>query len=114
MDDAIRAFITFLELERRASHETVRNYASDLRQFQNFMTAESPSAQVFDLATAQTESIRAYLYWLDRKREKSTSMARKLASLRSFYRYLQRDAGSASILLRLSERQSSRNTFLVC
>ena len=91
MDDAIRAFITFLELERRASHETVRNYASDLRQFQNFMTAESPSAQVFDLATAQTESIRAYLYWLDRKREKSTSMARKLASLRSFYRYLQRE-----------------------
>jgi integrase/recombinase XerC len=28
---------------------------------------------------------------LDRKREKSTSMARKLASLRSFYRYLQRE-----------------------
>ena len=39
----------------------------------------------------QTESIRAYLHWLDRKREKSTSMARKLASLRSFYRYLQRE-----------------------
>jgi integrase/recombinase XerC len=29
---------------------------------------------------------------LDRKREKSTSMARKLASLRSFYRYLQRES----------------------
>ena len=40
MDDAIRAFMTFLELERHASHETVRNYASDLRQFQTFMTAE--------------------------------------------------------------------------
>jgi integrase/recombinase XerC len=91
MDDAIRAFITFLELERHASHETVRNYASDLRQFQTFMTTESPSSHVFDLATAQTESIRAYLYWLDRKCEKSTSMARKLASLRSFYRYLQRE-----------------------
>jgi integrase/recombinase XerC len=91
MDDAIRSFMTFLELERHASHETVRNYASDLRQFQTFMTAESPSAQVFDLATARIESIRAYLHWLDRKREKSTSMARKLASLRSFYRYLQRE-----------------------
>ena len=91
MDDAIRNFMTFLELERHASHETVRNYASDLRQFQTFMTAESPSAQVFDLATARIESIRAYLHWLDRKREKSTSMARKLASLRSSYRYLQRE-----------------------
>ena len=91
MDDAIRAFMTFLDLERHASHETVRNYASDLRQFQTFMTAECPDSQVLDPATVQTESIRAYLHWLDRKREKSTSMARKLASLRSFYRYLQRE-----------------------
>ena len=91
MDDAIRAFMTFLDLERHASHETVRNYASDLRQFQTFMTAECPGSPVLDPATVQTESIRAYLHWLDRKREKSTSMARKLASLRSFYRYLQRE-----------------------
>jgi integrase/recombinase XerC len=91
MDDAIRAFMTFLELERHASHETVRNYVSDLRQFHTFMTTESSDAHKLDLATVQTESIRAYLHWLDRKREKSTSMARKLASLRSFYRYLQRE-----------------------
>jgi len=90
MDDAIRAFMTFLELERHASHETVRNYGSDLRQFQTFMTTESPSVHVFDFATVQTESIRDYLHWLNRKHEKSTSMARKLSSLRSFYRYLQR------------------------
>jgi integrase/recombinase XerC len=55
------------------------------------MTTESSDAHKLDLATVQTESIRAYLHWLDRKREKSTSMARKLASLRSFYRYLQRE-----------------------
>jgi integrase/recombinase XerC len=91
MDDAIQAFMTFLDLERHASHETVRNYVSDLRQFQTFMTTESSDAHTLDPATVQTESIRAYLHWLDRKREKSTSMARKLASLRSFYRYLQRE-----------------------
>lgn len=90
MDDAIRAFMTFLELERHASHETVRNYVSDLRQFEAFMRAEYPDAPTFDHATVKTESIRAYLHWLDRKHEKSTSMARKLASLRSFFRYLQR------------------------
>ena len=91
MDDAIRAFMTFLELERHASHETIRNYASDLRQFQSFMMTESPTAHAFDPATVTTESIRSYLHWLDRKREKSTSMARKLASLRSFYRHLQQE-----------------------
>ncbi|MEK7236019.1 MAG: tyrosine recombinase [Nitrospirota bacterium] len=91
MDDAIRAFMNFLELERHASHETIRNYASDLRQFQSFMMTESPDAHALDPAAVKTESIRSYLHWLDRKREKSTSMARKLASLRSFYRYLQRE-----------------------
>jgi integrase/recombinase XerC len=91
MDEAIRAFVTFLDVERHASHETVRNYASDLRQFQRFMKVEHPSVPILDPATVQTESIRGYLHWLDRKREKSSSMARKLASLRSFYRYLQRE-----------------------
>src|SRR5215470_9977568 len=91
MDDAIRAFMTFLELERHASDETVRNYASDLRQFQTFIMTESRAASTLNPDAVKTESIRAYLHWLDHKREKSTSMARKLASLRSFYRYLQRE-----------------------
>ena len=90
MDDAIRHFMTFLNLERHASPETVRNYGSDLRQFQTFMKAEHPGLSTLNPATVKSESIRAYLHWLDRKREKSTSIARKLASLRSFYRYLQR------------------------
>ena len=96
MDDAIRAFMTFLQLEHHASRETVRNYVSDLRQFQTFMTTEYPDAPAIDPVAVQTESIRAYLHWLNRKHEKSTSMARKLASLRSFYRYLQR-AGKTSL-----------------
>ena len=91
MDDAIRAFMTFLELERYASHETVRSYGSDLRQFQTFMATKSSFAHVFDPSAVQTESIRDYLHWLNCKHEKPASMARKLASLRSFYRYLQRE-----------------------
>jgi integrase/recombinase XerC len=91
MDVAIRAFMTFLELERHASHETIRNYASDLRQFQKFIIKESPPVHAAELSTVQTESIRDYLHWLNSKHEKPASMARKLASLRSFYRYLQRE-----------------------
>lgn len=83
--------MTFLEVERHASHETVRNYGSDLRQFHTFMKAEQPGLPRLDPATVKTESIRAYLHWLDRKQEKSASIARKLASLRSFYRYLHRE-----------------------
>jgi integrase/recombinase XerC len=91
MDDAIRAFMTFLELERHASRETIRNYVSDLRQFQSFLKGEHPGLSRLDPAAVQTEFIRDYLHWLNGKHEKSTSMARKLSSLRSFYRYLQRE-----------------------
>ena len=91
MDKAIRSFMTFLELERHASPETIRNYASDLRQFQTFMHVEHPGMPMLDPAAVHTESIRGYLHWLNRKHEKSTSMARKLSALRSFYRYLQRE-----------------------
>lgn len=90
MDDAIRAFVTFLDVERGASRETLRNYASDLRQFVSFITAGSSRIRPVDPAAVQSDTVRGYLQWLDRKREKRTSLARKLACLRSFFRYLQR------------------------
>ena len=37
MDEPIRAFIGFLRTEQRASPETLRNYASDLRQLHKFL-----------------------------------------------------------------------------
>ena len=90
MDDAIRAFVTFLDVERGASRETLRNYASDLRQFASFITAGTSGTRPVDPAAIQSDMVRGYLQWLDRKREKRTSLARKLACLRSFFRYLQR------------------------
>ncbi|HSB43702.1 MAG TPA: tyrosine recombinase XerC [Nitrospira sp.] len=90
MDDAIRAFITFLTVERGASPATLRNYASDLRQLRSFLLSARLADPPVDPAALSPDSIRAYLQWLDRKGEKRTSLARKLACIRSFYRYLVR------------------------
>ena|SRR5512146_722136 len=90
MDDAIRAFITFLTVERGASPETLRNYSSDLRQLHTFLLSNRLAAPPLDPAALSTDAIRAYLHWLDRQGEKRTSLARKLACIRSFYRYLTR------------------------
>lgn len=90
MDDAIRAFMTFLTVERQASPETIRNYRSDLRQLTIFLTQAQPTPQTrrsLPIGEITTESLRAYLHWLDRKGEKASSLARKLACLRSFYRF---------------------------
>lgn len=95
MDDAIRDFLTFLTVERGASAETLRNYSSDLHQLRTFLLSAHLVEHPVDPAVLTTDSIRAYLQWLDRKGEKKTSLARKLACIRSFYRYLTR-AGSVS------------------
>lgn len=94
MEDAIRAFVSFLEVERNASRETVRNYQSDLQQVALFLrrTENVPCSIRVDRVT--TEDVRAYLHWLDRKGEKASSLARKLACLRSFYRFLMREGAA--------------------
>lgn len=93
MDDAVRAFVSYLAVERNASPETIRNYRSDLEQLASFLhqTSASKQARRIRVDAITTEDIRSYLHWLDRKREKATSLARKLACLRSFYRFLVRE-----------------------
>jgi integrase/recombinase XerC len=94
MDDAIRAFVNFLTVERNASPETVRNYRSDLQQLTQFLRRKETASGSIRVNRVTTEDIRAYLYELDRKGEKASSLARKLACLRSFYRFLVREGTS--------------------
>ncbi len=91
METSIRAFVTFLEEERGASPETIRAYQSDLRQFLAFASPKRASGSA-PLKPAEVDPmlIREYLYWLDQRREQASSMARKLAALRTFYRFLNR------------------------
>ena len=92
MEAAIRAFLTFLEVERRASPETIRAYQSDLRQFSGYLTATQPSPGArFRPEDVDALAIRGYLAWLDQRNEKKSSLARKLATLRSFFKFLTRE-----------------------
>ncbi|MBI4462665.1 MAG: tyrosine recombinase XerC [Acidobacteria bacterium] len=86
MREAIRSFLTYLRNERNASPHTLRNYASDLAQFAAYF-AQTRTA----LKDIGRDEIREYLGALyDQKLEK-TSIARKLATLRSFFRFCVRD-----------------------
>ena len=90
MDEPIRAFIGFLRAEQRASPETLRNYASDLRQLHRFLLSRRLVSSPIDPNSLSSDAVRAYLQWLDQKGNKPSSLARKLAAGRSFYRYLSR------------------------
>lgn len=86
MDDSIRAFVTFLHVERNASPHTIAGYESDLRQFSTFAKQARPAG--CRPGDVEPDAIRNFLAWLNRKGEKKSSLARKLAALRSFYRFL--------------------------
>lgn len=91
MEDAIRTFVRFLTVERTASEETVRAYRSDLRQFVAYLRGVEASRATWAPDDVDPFLVRGYLAWLDRAREKKSSVARKLSTLRSFYRFLVRE-----------------------
>ncbi len=91
MKELIERFLEHLRVEKNASVHTIRGYASDLEQFRGFLYSLGvlQKGDKGDVAVEKIDhlSIRAYLSHLYRGNKKS-SLARKLAAQRSFFRYL--------------------------
>ena len=81
----IDQFADYLRLERNYSPKTVASYHRDLVLFQGFLKATDPD---LDLLTADRDVVRLWVVDMMDKGEKSTTVNRKLSTLRSFYRFL--------------------------
>ncbi len=79
-------FLEYLRHERNLSEETLRAYASDLRQFAEYVSGLVGPCAV-ELKMIGQETVRGYMASVHGSLEK-TSRARKLSALRSFYHYL--------------------------
>jgi integrase/recombinase XerC len=88
LDDAIGAFVRYLETERRASPRTVRAYGDDLAGLAAFLR-ERESAASRDVRRVDLYLLRSWLGVLSRKHAPS-SIARKLAAIRTWMRWLRR------------------------
>ncbi|MBN2455972.1 MAG: tyrosine recombinase XerC [Sedimentisphaerales bacterium] len=116
----VNEFLDYLRFERRFSEHTAKCYRADIRQFGEFLThfhepmqSDTEQSSVHldhshhsDTATAvatqvksgleqlllsvQTDMVRAYLAYLNQKQYSKATIARKLATLRSFYKFLVR------------------------
>ena len=83
----IDSFINFLEYEKKASRHTVTAYRHDLEQLKDFV---SLSFELDNLATLSHAEIRAWIIDLVEQGMTSTSVNRKIATLRSYYKFLLR------------------------
>jgi integrase/recombinase XerC len=89
MREATAAFLRHLERERNASPHTIRAYGDDLRQFADYL--EQALGREPRPEDADHVLIRGFLADLHRRGLKKSTSARKLAGLRTFFRFLCRE-----------------------
>jgi integrase/recombinase XerC len=89
MKPLIDKFIDHLRYERNSSPATVEDYHGDLKLFREFLTP--PGEKTMPLGEVDHRIIREFVAWLyDRKLQKPT-IARKLAALRTFFKFCVRE-----------------------
>lgn len=94
LKNLIRSFIESLSFEKGYSASTCRAYLYDLEEFASFISKRLPfekegerNADAFSMDRIDGLMIRGYLGFLH-KRNKKTTVARKLSAIRSFFRHL--------------------------
>ncbi|MDD4752491.1 MAG: tyrosine recombinase XerC [Desulfitobacteriaceae bacterium] len=92
MDLLLEQFIAYLKIEKNASEHTLEGYSHDLLEFGEFL-AQALKKDLSQVDAAQVDhlTVRRFLAKLQAKGLSKSTMARKLAALRSFYRYLARE-----------------------
>lgn len=81
----IEKFIQFIQFEKRFSQNTITSYKNDLSQFTEFQLNEY---QVNNIEKADFQMIRSWIVYLVDKSVSTSTINRKLSTLKSFYKYL--------------------------
>lgn len=96
MQEIFDQYLKYLEVERNASHYTIRNYSNDLvgnykrgseKGFFQFLKLRN----IDSINCVDKQVLRDYLSYLIKQGIAKGSITRKLSAIRSFYRYLVRE-----------------------
>jgi integrase/recombinase XerC len=94
IDKLLTQFLEHLRYERNVSEHTLRNYRSDLEQFHEHLAPIDPKTGIrreIDVKDIDHITIREWLSTLHAAQKKKTSVARKLAAVRTFFQFLVRE-----------------------
>ena len=83
-------FLTYLEVEKNCSQHTIESYQKDLAAFAEFMLRRNK--QNFFWQQTGPLDVRGYLAELNEKQYARRTIARRISALRSFFKYLVREA----------------------
>ncbi len=79
----VEDFSTYLSFERNYSEHTIKAYKSDIISFLIWIDS--------DCLNVDLNKLREYMHFIQRFEYKKTTVLRKIASLRGFYKYLYRE-----------------------
>ena len=94
LEEYAEKFLEHLRYERNVSEHTLRNYASDLLQFLDHLAPADPQSgarNLPDVKQIDHITIREWLAALHTANKKKSSVARKLAALRTLFQFLVRE-----------------------
>jgi integrase/recombinase XerC len=80
------SFLQYIQYEKNYSSHTVEGYKNDLLQFSQFVSGDAP----FDPKTIDALIVRRWIVSLMEEGYSPLSVNRKLSSLKSFFKYLQK------------------------
>lgn len=101
-------FIEYISFEKRYSQHTILAYSKDLNQFSSFLLEQY---NMTDVTQAGHHQIRSWMVFLMDSGLSERSVLRKLSTLKSFYKYLQRSKliDHNPTLVVISPKTPSRN-----
>jgi len=86
MQEQIRKFLDFLVVEQGYSENTIAAYRNELSQFARFLTEMDPP--ITSWAEVRKDNIINYILHLKEREYTSSTVARKVAAIRSFFHFL--------------------------
>jgi len=83
----VESFIKYVQLEKRFSPHTITAYSKDLQQFSKFLV---DTFEILEIEKAEHAQLRSWVVHLMDSGVTSRTVNRKIVSLKSFYKFLQR------------------------
>lgn len=85
---AMNNFLTYCEVEKNYSQQTINTYRIALEQFYDFLKEMEIEKQSLD--QFETNDIRPFLSWLAERGNSKSTLKLKLSAVKSFFTYLKR------------------------